>query len=366
MMNKYQGSTVDHVDLFRPLSEAKPIEYKLNYLHHLLRTDYPFLVRMALAIYEPVTDLLKTYASHDQHHTSLYHYEFRLSESESLQDLRDRKINRVINDLSVTENIERLHSQKVVNAGFQASYTMPLFHNGIFLGFAFFNANRKDCFTEMVLPDLDMVGHILALLLADERNNIHLLRSVISACMTLTQHRNPEYGAHLKRLTHYTKHIARSLAESHELSASFIEHLSLFAPMYDLGRLNIPSRILIRSDASSVDEIDELETRSDSNTDLLQELIQFFGLGCVGHIQLLKNIVDHHHIPHSDQQSIPIESQIIRVAVKFDHLHQRSKGEQVEQILEQLCSGEHSCAPEVVKGLRQCLDQLLEGIEQSC
>ena len=58
--------------------------------------------------------------------------------------------------------------------------------------------------------------------------------------------RDFETGGHLDRMAHYSRLIARELAPSHGLNDEYIEHVFLFAPLHDIGKIGIPYRILLK------------------------------------------------------------------------------------------------------------------------
>ncbi len=54
-------SLFEHHDVLEPLNRNLPLADKLVFLHDFLRRRYEFIDRVAIALYDPKTDLLKTY-----------------------------------------------------------------------------------------------------------------------------------------------------------------------------------------------------------------------------------------------------------------------------------------------------------------
>ncbi len=52
-------------------------------------------------------------------------------------------------------------------------------------------------------------------------------------------------------MAHYARLIARELQQSHGLSDEYIEHLYLFAPLHDIGKIGIPDRVLLKRAGST-------------------------------------------------------------------------------------------------------------------
>ncbi len=51
----------EHQDVLSALNGKLPLPQKLAYVHDLLKDRFAFIDRISVAIYEPKTDLLKTY-----------------------------------------------------------------------------------------------------------------------------------------------------------------------------------------------------------------------------------------------------------------------------------------------------------------
>ena len=92
-----------------------------------------------------------------------------------------------------------------------------------------------------MLGELDMLGHLTSLIIYNERTNVRTLLATLRSAINLTHARDPETGSHLERMSRYSRLIAQALAEPNGLDDSFVEHVYLFAPLHDLGKIGCMS-----------------------------------------------------------------------------------------------------------------------------
>src|SRR5512139_391304 len=155
----------NHQDLLAPLYEDIPVSDKINYLHEVVSTRLPFINRIAVALYDPKTDLLKTYVHSSRGSIPIIHHQAKLADSQSLQEILRLGRPRVINDIALYSNASGSDTQtkQLLFQGYEASYTLPMFHKGNFFGFLFFNSSEKEVFKDDVLHTLDLFAHLLTL-----------------------------------------------------------------------------------------------------------------------------------------------------------------------------------------------------------
>jgi len=89
-----------HVRLRKAAVERGDLSARLRSLHMAVRSRYPFVARVALALYDTKTDLLKTFANSSEDGEALLHYEAPLQAVPSLRRLRDLHANRVVDDIA--------------------------------------------------------------------------------------------------------------------------------------------------------------------------------------------------------------------------------------------------------------------------
>jgi len=317
-----------HNDELSPLNQKQSLSQNLLATHKTLKKQFPFIARIAIALYDEHTHRLKTYVHSSGEDNPLPHYEANLNESVSLKSLLEKATPRVINNLLTFETGTAEHSQRIGRQGYAASYTLPIFNEGNFIGFIFFNSYDKDVFTEDVLSQIDIYAHMITLMLINELCAIKMLSAAIKTTGQITHVRDPETGSHLDRMSRYSRLIAMKIADAHDLDDEYIEHIFMFSPLHDIGKLGIPDNILLKPDNLTDDEMAIMRTHAEKGSELIDTLLSNFGLTNIKYSNMLRNITRYHHeyingegYPSGKKGNhIPLEARIVAVADVFDAL----------------------------------------------
>jgi HD-GYP domain-containing protein (c-di-GMP phosphodiesterase class II) len=317
-----------HKDALNSINKTSSISEKLKALHKATQQHHPFISRIAVALYDTNTDLLKTFIYSGEEKSPLSNYQAKLSETESLRKIINASEPRVINDLTLLSGTRKVHSNVLLDAGYRSSYTLPMIFNDHFFGFVFFNSFKKNVFNEHVMIELDMIGHMITLLIFNERANIRTLLATVKSALNMTHSRDPETASHLERMSRYTRLIAKTLADKYDFDDQYIEHIYLFAPLHDLGKIKVPDRILLKPDKLTSEEFSVMKDHPKDGRELIDSLMENYGLSGIGYVSMLRNIANYHHeyVDGSGYpeglvgEKIPIEARIVTVADVFDAL----------------------------------------------
>ena len=362
----------EHVDQLSGLNEQSSLSAKLQELHQSIQTQHPAISRIAVVLYDNQTDLLKTFIYSSEQKTPIENYQAKLADVPQLKKLLNNLDPRVVNDLSEFANSGKQHTQALLEAGYLSSYTLPMIFNGHFFGFVFFNAKQRNVFDELVLTELDMVAHFITLLIYNERSNVRTLLATIKSALEMSHHRDPETGSHLERMSRFTRIIARKLASEFQFDDQFIEHIYLFAPLHDLGKITIPDRILLKPGKLTEEEFNVMKSHASDGKLLIEKLLYNYGLNGIGYVDMLKNIANHHHEAMDGSgypdglkgDDIPIEARIVAVADVFDALTSHrpyKKAWSNEKAIEKLTEMSGSkLDPVCVDALLQSMDEVIE------
>ncbi len=318
----------NHHDALHALNADGPLRGRLREIHWAVRSFLPFIARIAVAIYDPKTTLLKTFIHSSDGDDPLPHYQAPIDEVPSLKKLLDEGRPRVIQHMLTFESAETEHSRRLGRSGYAASYTLPIFSNGGFLGFVFFNSREPDVFTETALAQLDIFGHLVALLVVQELSAVRTLSAALESARHMAHARDAETGSHLDRMSRYARVIAHALADSHGLDDEYIERIQAYAPLHDIGKIGIPDSILLKPDSLSDNEMAVMRTHSNRGQAIIDDLVTNFGLGSLADTELVRNITLLHHervdgkgYPYGlAGDAIPLEARIVAVADVFDAL----------------------------------------------
>ncbi len=298
-------------------------------IHEQLRSMWPHLRRIAIALYDHQNDELHTFINSTDGGSPLNHYTQKLSEVPSLLHLVQTKNSRIIDDLDIFSTHHTLHSEKILEAGFRSSYTVPIFrHENSLLGFIFYDADEREFFTDSMQKHLDVYSELIESMVIADILPLRMVQAAVSITQTMARYKDEETGEHIARMAHYARVIAAKIAEKTPLSDSFIQYILLYAPLHDIGKVGVPDAVLLKPGLLDEGETTIMQTHVTKGVEIIDALLEEFDLGDQPHTSILRNIVAYHHerldglgYPYAlAADTIPLESKIASVADVFDAL----------------------------------------------
>ncbi len=132
-----------------------------------------------------------------------------------------------------------------------------------------------------------------------------------------SEYRDPETGAHIQRMAHYSRLIAAELGLSDEEQ----EHILNAAPMHDIGKVGTPDTILLKPGRLNPDEMDVMRQHALIGYNILKSSETRM-------LQLAAEIAYSHHERYDGTgypnglkgEAIPLAGRIVAVADVFDAL----------------------------------------------
>jgi len=142
-------------------------------------------------------------------------------------------------------------------------------------------------------------------------------RETITRLSRAAEFRDPETGAHIQRMSHYSALIARQLG----LGEALAEALLMAAPMHDVGKLGIPDTILLKPGRLTPEEFAVMKRHPQIGHDILKGSSSSI-------LRLGATIALTHHEKFDGSgypqglagEAIPIEGRVVAVADVFDAL----------------------------------------------
>lgn len=315
----------------KSLERARTLQEEIADVHACLRRQFPAIERVAAAIYDPATDLLKTFAHSTDGGSPLTRYEAALSDTPSLDQLARSGRDRVVEDLWALADSPHEHTRRLIEKGYRSSYTMPLFESERLFGFLFFDSREKGYFRPLIVEHLAIFARLLTLTMAQGFAEVRLLGSALRVAARLTHYKDPETRGHLDRMARCSRLIARALAPAKGLSDEFVESVLRFAPMHDIGKIAVPDSILLKRGPLTQAEFVVMQSHVIKGVEIIDGILSELDLGVIGHLDMLRSVVHFHHeavdgsgYPQGRRGSeIPIEARIVKVADVFDALTSR-------------------------------------------
>ncbi|OFZ98779.1 MAG: phosphohydrolase [Betaproteobacteria bacterium RIFCSPLOWO2_02_FULL_62_17] len=320
----------DHADPLDVLNRSVPLDEKLASIHEALYAQIGFVDRISVAAYDPASDLLKTFLASSPGRNHLVRYEARLADSPSLAEVLRAGRPRMVTDLELFRQGRHLHTRVIAEEGYRWSYTVPMYLDGSFWGFIFFNSRTPGALAEPALRMLDVHAHLISAIVTAEMLAVRILAAAVRTAHDMVHFRDPETGGHIDRMSRYARLIAQHLAATGaaELDDAAIEHIFEFAPLHDIGKLALPDRILLKPSGLSDAEREEMKQHTVRGLEIIEAIAHNFGLEHLDGLDLLRHIAESHHetmdgggYPHGlHDGEIPLEARIVAVADVFDAL----------------------------------------------
>jgi len=304
-----------------------PLDEQVRHLHLTLSAELPGIHRIAVAIYNPKTDMLNTFVSSDENESPLTNYQKKLSDVPSLLKLVKKGKDRVVDDLRKFQNSPEEHS-KVISERFGSSYTRALVDRSRLRGFVFFDSKERAYFTPSAVARLSLYSELISVMLTRSMVPGKILSSAIEVAGEISHSRDPETGAHLDRMSHYTFAIGLAVAKRHQLSDTFLQDLLHLAPLHDIGKVAIPDNILLKNASLSKEEFRVMQKHTTKGAAMIDRLVERLSLETLPQASILHNIVLYHHERYDGSgypaglkgHDIPIEARIVAVADVYDAL----------------------------------------------
>lgn len=325
MKNKIPHGEMELINLF---DKSKSLSERIAHTHDIILERYPDVVRISFAIYDHETDLLKTYIDSTKTGEPLQHYQYKLSDSDSLSRLAESGSVRVINGIDDKFSPDEEHSKWLLDQKYLSSLTIPVFAIENLIGFLFFDSTKNGAFSGKVQRDLLLYSNFFVMCVTSEITVTKLLVSTAKSSKSIAQLRDFETGKHLKRMSMYSQAIARHLASTYGLTDEFIHNLYLFAPLHDIGKIGIPDEILLKPGSFDEDERRIMQGHVEKGVQILEEILNSYELKGLPDSEMMINIIKYHHefldgsgYPEgASGDQIPVEGRIIQVADIFDAL----------------------------------------------
>lgn len=303
-------------------------------LHREIRHNCHHLTRMSIALYDETTGMLNNFSDSCERESTFMGYQARLDDVPSLKAIAISNKPRILEDIASFQtpaSVTSHHTRELISAGYRSSYTLPLRYNQSFLGFLFFDSDEKNYFSEEVTTHLQTYAQLITALIFSQLFAIKTLDGALHTARNFSRQRDEETPDHLTRMAQYTRLIAAGVAKKNQLSDEQVEYIYQYAQMHDIGKVAIPDSILLKPARLCDEELYIVRGHVRKGVEITNTLISQFALDNLHHIDILKNIVAHHHERQDGSgypqglkaNDIPIEARIVAVADVFDALTHR-------------------------------------------
>ena len=306
-----------------------PLESKVAAVHRCIHDEmgYHPVGRIAIATFEQESGRLGVYAFSDLLGKRLRYYSMLLSDVPTLQELALSGRARVVRDMMSMGNAGAAHTV-AVRMSYRSSLTIPIRKDDRFHGFVFFNADKIDYFNDQIVERILPYGQLLAAMTLADLERINTIKAAVDTARQIHHLRDDETGGHLHRVAAYSQTIANAIAPKYDLSERWIDLLTHFAPLHDIGKVGVPDNILFKPGKLTPEEYELMKNHVDIGVETAKSLLENFNFTDKLFGSLLVNVVACHHETLDGKgypnglvdDAIPLEGRIVAVADIFDAL----------------------------------------------
>ncbi len=314
-----------------PFDGASSLSERIRHLHRVIRglEGLSAIQRISVALYDPSTDMLKTFLHSDVSGSGPFeHHQAPLSSLASLKHAADHGHYRVTPSVALAVPGTSAHTRKLYKSGIRSSLAVPFYDQSALLGFVFFDADVADFFDRGVPERLWPYAHLMSLAITNELGAVRVARAAAKTAQEMARYRDTETATHLERMAHFARLIAHGLAPERGLTDDFVEYIFWFAPLHDIGKVGVPDAILLKPGKLDAVEFAHMQRHVEIGVEIVDVITRQFGLEGRPHVEVLRNIVAGHHenIDGSGYPAgragddIPLEARITTTADVFDAL----------------------------------------------
>jgi putative two-component system response regulator len=168
---------------------------------------------------------------------------------------------------------------------------------------------------------LNNYNEVLEKQVRERTSDLH--KSYLETIFTLTrsvEHKDEDIGAHVERISSYSREFARLLGMDEE----YLDTIFFASPMHDIGKMGIPDHILLKSDGLTPDEWEIMKRHTSMGSKIL-------GKSTSPYLKMGAEIALNHHerwdgsgYPDGKRgEAIPLAARIVNICDIYDAL--RSK-----------------------------------------
>ncbi|MGV1004539.1 MAG: HD domain-containing phosphohydrolase [Candidatus Nanopelagicales bacterium] len=342
----------------------------LRFLHQRLAEIAPDIDRLAVALYDPADDMLRSFINSTPRGYVIRGYQYPLANSQSLSHIARTGEPRLIENIPAEIKPDTTHSKYLLDAGFRSSYTLRLSANGQLLGLLFFDSLRAGVFTAEVQRELQLYGQMVAEALGGEIVAARALRRAVTAAWATTCLGEVETPTHLARLGELSQIIALALMQSLDLDDEFVAALHLAAPLHDIGKIGLPEELLLKSTTLDEGEWELVRAHVLKGLQMIDAIIDDLDIEPLKSQDVLRNVIGLHHeyldgsgYPHGlSGADIPLEARIVTVADMFDTMISERPYKQPIPVAQALAELHGQAAAGKIDG--RCVQALEDNLDQ--
>jgi len=155
------------------------------------------------------------------------------------------------------------------------------------------------------------------------------LKSALLALLSTNEVNQTESIGHLYRVGHCARILSERVARRYSLSRDWIDHMELYAPLHDIGKVFVSQEILKKPGRLTADEFAHVKQHTIKGRTVIDSLMSRLNLKDSDfRLGMLRNIVTYHHESYNGNgypsrlrgEGIPLEARITAIVDVLDAL----------------------------------------------
>lgn len=310
-----------------PSTDLQPGQ-ALKLAHQMVQARLPQADRLAMVSYDAQTDQVSTFISSTAEGLTVNRREAPLARLPNLQQLAATGRCRIVEDLAEAAGPAAAQANGSRARGYRSSFTQPVYRGQVLAGFVFLESHQPGAFRAQDESELSLfVGTIAQLLLLPDAFP-HGLADAVQAALVLAHIPGVESRNHLRRIAQYSRLMAQAIAPQNGLDEEFIDCVTRFAPLHDIGMAAIAGDLLRKPGRLDSAEIALIKQHVELGAVVMGHVAAQAGEASELALRVMRNIVLGHHERGDGSgypfglvmAQTPLEARIVAVADVYDAL----------------------------------------------
>ncbi|MDI6617253.1 MAG: HD domain-containing phosphohydrolase [Clostridiales bacterium] len=325
------------ISLIENINMNKPFKDILDYIYDSFSAYIPYTY-IGIALIEDDGETIKaSFGASGKNHKNLpkrlLGYKTNIYDTSLIKIVQTGK-ERIINDLEDYTKGKSIkeYNKILLEEGIRSSITFPLKNNKKVIGIIFFSSNRKNIYKKEHIDFLKIIANSIALGLEKTIFIDDMIIGSVQALAKLAEQRDRNTGEHLKRISVYSRLLAKLLSKNKKYSdiinIDYIDNIERFSTLHDIGKVGIRDDILLKAGRLTPEEFSIMQAHTIYGSWVLKTAEKKVQKNGRSIFSMGIEIAEGHHekwdgsgYPYGKAgEDIPLSARIVAVADVFDAL----------------------------------------------
>ncbi len=209
---------------------------------------------------------------------------------------------------------------------------LPIFLNEQLIGILFFASKKEGIYEKLEIPLMDKISNLISQSFQKCIYMDELITASLIGLAKLAEYRDTDTGAHLERMSNYSRIIAAQLSKTPKyqyiIDDDYVRDIYNYSPLHDIGKVGIPDNILLKPGKLTDEEWKIMKRHTTYGAEVLRKADEHLQQKGKSLFFIGIQIAESHHekwdgsgYPYGLKgDQIPLSARIVAVADVFDAL----------------------------------------------